>query len=87
LERDVFHALNGFKTVTDASGRFEFKRAPAGTMLLVEWRPAEGGGKVFVPLKKVEVAPGQTVELEISQEAALPRSSAPEAGLRDAGGQ
>jgi hypothetical protein len=52
--------------VTDAEGRFEFDRVPAGRLLISYRVEMQGGhGWMAPPLQQVELKPGQTLEVDI----------------------
>ena len=58
------------QTVTDANGRFEFDRVPAGK-LLISYRAKmkQGNGWMEPPLQPVELSPGQVLAVDIKAKA------------------
>jgi hypothetical protein len=56
-------------TVTDGNGRFVFDRVPAGKLLISYRVKMNGNGWMEPPLQPVELAPGQTLEVDIKAKA------------------
>ena len=56
-------------TVTDGNGRFVFDRVPAGKLLISYRVKMNGNGWMAPPLQPVELAPGQTLEVDIKAKA------------------
>ena len=67
LSRQRFNLANN--TVTDGNGRFVFDRVPAGKLLISYRVKMNGNGWMAPPLQPVELAPGQTLEVDIKAKA------------------
>ena len=65
--RQRFNLAN--HTVTDGNGRFVFDRVPAGKLLISYRVKMNGNGWMEPPLQTVELAPGQTLEVDIKAKA------------------